>query len=310
MASQESQICNPLVSVVMPAYNAERYLTESLDSVLAQTLQNFELIVVDDGSTDKTLEILKSYQNRDDRVRVISRPNTGIVGALNDGLAAAKGEFIARLDADDIAFPERFSKQVAYLNEHPDCVVVGSYVLLIDSEGSPISEAEVMITHKEIDENHINGSPWQIYHTAVLMRRSIAEKIGGYREGYTAAEDVDFFMRMVEHGQVFNLPVPLTKYRQHLSSIGHTSENKQIANSYKAINDARQRRGLAPLKPEEYNTAPTHKFTLADHYRKWSWWALAYGNLKAARKYALAAFKQQPFSVESWRSVYCTLRGY
>src|SRR5437868_1739700 len=105
----------PLVSVVMPLYNAAVYLPAALDSILAQTLRDFELIVVDDGSRDRSPAILRRYQSRDPRLRVISRPNTGIVGALNDGLAVSRGEFIARMDADDISLPERFEKQVTYL---------------------------------------------------------------------------------------------------------------------------------------------------------------------------------------------------
>ncbi len=128
----------PAVSVVMPLYNARRHLASALDSVLAQTFTDFEIIAVDDGSRDDTLDLLRQYESRDPRVRVLSRPNTGIVGALNDGMRLARADLIARMDGDDLCLPDRFEKQVAYLQQHPDCVLVGSQVLLIDPDGEPI----------------------------------------------------------------------------------------------------------------------------------------------------------------------------
>ena len=109
---------SPLISVVTPVYNAGRYLRPAVESILVQTFRDFELIVVDDGSKDDSLAVLREYEANDHRVRIITRPNTGIVGALNDGLAAARGEFIARMDSDDLSTPERFEKQIAYLPCH------------------------------------------------------------------------------------------------------------------------------------------------------------------------------------------------
>jgi glycosyltransferase involved in cell wall biosynthesis len=310
MMAQESSSQTPIVSVLMPVYNAERYIEEALESVLNQTFENFEVITVNDGSTDGTLDILRRFEQQDARIRVVSRPNTGIVGALNDGLAVARGEFIARLDADDIALPERFSKQVDYLQNHPECVVVGSFVLLIDSDGNALHVMNLMQTHEEIDPVHIAGGAWQIVHPAVMIRKSAMEQIGGYRDGFPSAEDVDLFMRLAERGEVVNLPIVLTKYRQHLSSAGYASEKVQHNSGFDAINDARARRNLPPVDPNAYNTDLQKRSTLAEHYRKWSWWALNYGNTSTARKYAIAAVKSQPFSVDSWRTVYCSLRGY
>src|ERR1051325_1151561 len=112
----------PTVSVLLPVYNAERYLESALQSVLGQTFSDFEVIAVDDGSKDNSKKILERFAANDPRIRVISRPNTGIVGALNDGLAVARGEFIARMDADDVALPGRFQAQLDYLRGHPDCI--------------------------------------------------------------------------------------------------------------------------------------------------------------------------------------------
>ena len=115
----------PKTSVVMPMYNAERYVAGATGSILAQTFTDFEFVIVNDGSTDRSLEIVRHYERLDARVRVLSRPNTGIVGALNDGLSLARGEYIARMDADDIAYPHRLERQATYLDDHPDCVAVG-----------------------------------------------------------------------------------------------------------------------------------------------------------------------------------------
>src|SRR3954465_13575599 len=115
----------PIVSVVMPVYNAQRYLAEAVDSILAQTWRYFEFVIVDDGSTDRSPKLLERYAVRDSRIKLTLRPNTGIVGALNDGIAAASGEFPARMDADDVALPRRLEKQVAYLTELPKVMALG-----------------------------------------------------------------------------------------------------------------------------------------------------------------------------------------
>src|SRR5436305_9543595 len=126
----------PQVSVLMPVYNAIRYIGVAVDSVLSQTFSDFEFIIVDDGSTDGSAEILREYAGRDPRIRLISRPNTGLGFALNEALAVARAPFIARMDADDECLPERFEKQIQYLRNHPECVLLGSRVLWIDSDGA------------------------------------------------------------------------------------------------------------------------------------------------------------------------------
>lgn len=298
---------NPIVSVLMPVYNTERYVAEAVESILAQTFEDFEFIIIDDGSTDRSLEILRQYEQRDPRFRVISRANTGLVVALNEMLGLAQGKYLARIDSDDVALPERFAKQVEYMEQHPDCVVLGSRMLLIDSDGDPIREMVDLFTHEQID-NHLLEGIAQIYHATVLMRREAVENVGGYRDAYRAAEDVDLFLRLAECGHLVNLPDVLTKYRQHLTSQGYANRQLQIRSADAAANSARLRRSLPSL---ERNTADAiYQATTADHYRKWSWWALGGGNVSTARKYAIAAVQQQPLSLESWQAMYCSLRGH
>src|SRR5213082_3006291 len=129
---------SPVVSVLMPVYNAQRYLPAAVESILGQTFRDFEFIIIDDGSTDRSGEILRKFAAEDPRIKLISRPNTGYVVALNEALSCASGEFVARMDADDISLPTRFERQVAYLREHTDCVLVGTNVITMDSDGAMI----------------------------------------------------------------------------------------------------------------------------------------------------------------------------
>src|SRR4051812_26679567 len=125
---------SPTVSVLMAVYNGEQYLREAVNSILSQTFKDFEFIIIDDGSTDRSPELLASYARADSRVKLISRPNKGLTKSLNEGLHAARGEFVARMDGDDISLPERFERQVSYLREHPEVVLVGSRVEFIDPD--------------------------------------------------------------------------------------------------------------------------------------------------------------------------------
>src|SRR6476661_6105481 len=125
----------PPVSVLMPVYNAGRYVAEAVESILGQTYADFEFLIVDDGSTDRSRAILERYAARDPRIRLVSRPNTGYAAALNELLGLARGELVARMDADDVALPERLLRQVNYLRAHPEVVCVGTAVHLIDGGG-------------------------------------------------------------------------------------------------------------------------------------------------------------------------------
>ncbi|MEA2735824.1 MAG: hypothetical protein QOE14_2275, partial [Humisphaera sp.] len=152
----------PAVSVLMPVYNAARYLAEAVESILAQTFRDFEFVIVDDGSTDRSPAMLDEYAKRDSRIRIIRRPNTGIVGALNDAIAESKAALIARMDADDVSLPDRLEKQVAYLRDHAECVALGSRVVGIDPYGCVLFQSEHKLTHEEIDAELLNGVGWSI----------------------------------------------------------------------------------------------------------------------------------------------------
>jgi glycosyltransferase involved in cell wall biosynthesis len=298
----------PSISVCMPVYNAERYVAEAVESILDQTLGDFEFLIVDDGSTDGSRRILERYAARDPRIRLTSRPNTGLVGALNEMLAAAGCEFIARMDSDDAALPDRFERQVAYLRAHPEVVALGTRVLLVDPEGAPLREMFELQAHEEIDGAYIAGE-MAICHPTVMARAEAMRRVGGYRPEHFPAEDVDLWLRLAEIGRLANLPESLLKYRQHFRSIGNAQRIRQEGAIRIAIADARRRRGLPHDATGEAPASTRPEPTGLEHMRKWAWWALMSGYASTARGYAIRCWFRRPFSLESWRLLYCALRG-
>jgi glycosyltransferase involved in cell wall biosynthesis len=298
----------PSVTVLMPVYNNERHLKPAVASILEQSHADFEFIIINDGSIDGSSEILHDFAEKDSRIRLYERPNTGYCRALNEGLGYARGEFIARMDADDIAVPDRFGRQVAYLRDHPECVALGGRVLLIDDDDDPIREMCHEQTHEEIDAAHMEGKGGTIIHPAMMARRSAIEAIGGYDESFHFAEDLDFFLRLAEYGRVANLPEVVLHYRQHLSSIGYSKSETQQRSAVDVLRAAYKRRGL-PFPSGLDSVAPVI-FTVADVHRKWVWWALGDGHVASARKHARVALRRDPLNLESWRAVVCALRGH
>ncbi len=300
----------PLISVLMPVYNAERYLAEAVESILNQTLGDFEFLIVDDGSTDGSLRILERYASRDPRIRLTSRPNTGYLVALHEMLAVARGEFLARMDADDIALPERFERQVEYFRSHPEVVVLGTRILVIDHDGDPLEERCRAQTHEEIDMAHLvpsSASPG-ICHPALMMRTETLRRVGGYRAEYYPSEDGDLFLRLAEIGRLANLPDVHLKYRLHPQSTTRARGVEQYAVLLSAIADARRRRGLPPVPPPDSAPPPQTPDEL-EWWRFLGWMALKSGYTTTARKFGLRCCRRRPLSLESWRLLYCALRG-
>ena len=202
----------PKISVVLPAYNAERFLSEAIDSILCQTYANFELLAIDDGSSDGTKQLVEKYAKMDPRVRLVcNESNLGLIKTLNKGLIMAKGEYIARMDADDISLPERFEQQVRFLDSNPDVGLLGSMFYVIDSKG----KKEYIHYHPTSD----NLIRWRLLfgnafcHSAVMMRRSCVEKVGGYGT-FLHVEDLEFWSRLLQVTKASNLPIPLVKWRR------------------------------------------------------------------------------------------------
>ena len=188
----------------MPVYNAERYVGEAVRSILEQTFADFDFVIIDDGSTDRSTEILEQFAS-DPRIRLIRRPNTGYLRALNEGLALCQGEFIARMDADDVSLPDRLRRQIAFLDEHPECLMVGCALLRIDDDGDVLCEERLPEDHAEIEARLLEGRG-AIGHPAALIRRQALVELGGYREPFYGAEDHDLWLRLAERGRLANLP--------------------------------------------------------------------------------------------------------
>jgi glycosyltransferase involved in cell wall biosynthesis len=299
----------PTVSVVLPVRNAARYVRGAVESVLGQTLRDLEVLLMDDGSTDQSLEILSELALRDSRCRVIASPSRGIAATLNDGISRAAGELIARMDADDICWPERLAKQVDYLAQHPECVAIGCRIRLIDPEGMSIREMGDKFFHNDIDKANIQGYASFITHPTVVMRKEALLRVGGYCEDFIYAQDLDLFLRLAEVGQLACLPEVLLDYRQHTDSIAFKYSTTQVSFAREAVLRAHSRRGMPP--PDMASAGlPVSPISTAAVHRKWAWWALGAGNLATARKHAAQALRREPMSPASWRLVACVVRGY
>ena len=205
---------NPAISVVLPVYNAEDYVREAVESILAQSFTDFELIVINDGSTDGSGVILRELARRDARIVLVERPNDGLVSALNEGIKIARAELIARMDADDVAMPERFALQHARMVQEPELAVLGSFIRVTDKAGNIIRLREYPLTPKEAAHHVERDCP--VGHPTVMMWRDAVLKAGGYRKAFCHAEDYELWLRMSDLGYaIANLPQPLLNYRVH-----------------------------------------------------------------------------------------------
>lgn len=222
---------SPLVSVVMPVYNAEVFVEDAIRSVLRQSYGNFELIIIDDRSTDRTYEILKGFQAVDPRIRLTRLPsNRGIISALNQGLKAAQGKYIARMDADDISLPQRFSKQVAYLEAHPEIGILGCGVQNIDHTGKLSFIPTLLSDPLQVRWYVFFGSPF--YHPTVMIRKSLLDQFSlAYDPAHQHGEDYGLWARLLSHSQGDNLPEVLLYYRIHPESltVKYYREQRQMA---------------------------------------------------------------------------------
>jgi glycosyltransferase involved in cell wall biosynthesis len=210
----------PTVSVVMPAHQAEAYVDEAIRSILAQTLSDLELLVVVDASTDATQAIVEGYAERDPRVRPFTADVRSAAHARNIALEAARGEFVALMDADDVALPDRLEKQVAAARAHPDVVLWGTYMRRITAEGLAMGTVEVgSRTREEFAALDRTSSLVRLYGTVALFRREVQRRVGAFDPTFEPIEDAELWDRMVEHGPALVVPEVLQLYRQHDESL-------------------------------------------------------------------------------------------
>jgi glycosyltransferase involved in cell wall biosynthesis len=198
----------------MPVYNGERWLESSALSVIEQNFSDLELVIVDDGSLDKTPDIVAELTAADRRVRSLRKENSGIADSLNQGIAAARGEWICRLDADDLALPDRIERQLALATANPSAVLIGGDLATIDSDGSVVRAYSYPTEHNRLVKQLVHGGRF-FAHSAIMFRRDRAVALGGYRRRITRAEDHDLWMRLAETGTLHSVGTKVIHYRLH-----------------------------------------------------------------------------------------------
>ena len=219
---------DPVISVLMSVFNGALWLDESIKSVLDQTFKEFEFIIVDDGSTDESLEIIKRYARSDNRFVIIEKGNTGLADSLNCGIRIARGQWIARLDADDICMPDRLHLLYKYVESDPDLVLVGTDFIEIDEAGISLKKQCYPSAHSRLVRNlerHKRFFP----HSSAFIRTDIARQIGGYNVRIVRSQDHDFWLRLSDKGVVGCLNRPLVKIRKHGAQISNEESGmKQV----------------------------------------------------------------------------------
>ncbi len=297
----------PAISVLMAVYNSERYLVQAVESILNQTWRDFELIIIDDGSTDRSLAILQSYVAQDQRIHLISRENRGIPYTRNQLLSQASAELIATMDSDDVALPERLARQVAFLQQHPEVVCLGSAYELIDAKGRLLTQLPVPLDNEAIQRQILAGHA-AIFQPCAMMRRSVVQQVGGYDETMTQAEDLDLWLRLGEVGELANLPDVLVQYRLHANSVSEQDCALQRQKALEACQHAWQRRGIQakfeatePWRPGK-DRKSRHRFML-----QYGWWAFNSKQRQTAIIYSFKAIWALPWQPQGWKLLSCAL---
>ena len=216
----------PAISVLLSCYNGARWLDGAINSVLSQAFEDYEFIIVDDGSTDNSPEIIKRYAEQDARIVVIAKSNTGLADSLNVGIQQACGEWIARLDADDICEPARLEKQLAKARSNPSLVFIGSSLLVIDENGTVLKIFRYPASHGLLVRNLRTARKFPP-HSSAFYRTDVVRSIGGYRTRIRRSEDWDLWLRLSEVGQLAAMDEPLVRIRKHSGQISHDESGRR-----------------------------------------------------------------------------------
>lgn len=302
---------SPKVSVLMSVYSGEKYLREAIDSILNQTFTDFEFLIINDGSTDRTAEILQSYD--DPRIKIINNEkNMGLTKSLNKGLRMASGKYIARMDADDVSLSQRLEKEVNFLNQKKNIGLVGTYYLLINEKGSVLYAVKLLTDERELKEKLLIGN--QFGHGSVMFRRECIEKVGLYREEFKSSQDYDLWLRISEVYGVANIPEPLYKWRFTVKSISVAKKAQQDKYALFAIELAKERRQfgkdrLQTLEREEIDkllddsllkAKARNRKEKAQSYYFWGTILLGGKDYRDALKLLLKSFISNPLHKGTW----------
>lgn len=220
---------SPIVSVLMTVYNGEKYLKDAVKSILSQSFTDFEFVIVDDGSSDRSLEVLQEFN--DPRIRLVLRDHQGLVPALNAGLATCVGKYVARMDADDVADPSRLNTQCAYLDNHNDTDFVCSDIYTIDAGGRVSGEQCDRYDNDKLRDGLLFRKKIKpVIHPTIMARRDVLVRLGGYRE-FVSSEDHDLWLRAVDSHGFFRIPQKLLFYRIHGGGVSRAKGSLQSTSS-------------------------------------------------------------------------------
>jgi glycosyltransferase involved in cell wall biosynthesis len=294
----------PRLSVVMSVYNGEQYLKLAIDSVLSQTWRDFEFIIIDDGSTDGSQEIIRSYA--DPRIKLLTQDKHGLVYSLNRGIKAAAAEYVARMDADDISAPKRFEKQMAVLAADPTLTIVGSNYEMIDDAGRMIETVVRLTCDIDIKRQLFSHNP--LCHGSVVMDKAAVVAAGGYQD-VGPIEDYELWVRLFEHGARFaSIPEALYRWRNNPAGISSSAPERQLKLTHKVRAGLWQRK--APPDPGfwrlvagayRYLAVPRYRWRLAAQYAQDQYALLGLsgrsGALMQAAKLGLVVIAILPFTL-------------
>ncbi len=277
----------PAVSVVIPVFNAGKYLASAIGSIIDQTFSDWEMICINDGSTDCSPEILDWFAKQDPRIRVIHQSNMGVVAAANRGHEMVQAEFVCRMDADDIAMPNRISHQVEFLRKHSEYVAVSGSILEIDSDSQPLGLQRLPHDHDTIVQRLLFRETG-LFQPASIMRTEAFNKIGGFRSKYQWIEDHDLWLRLSQVGRLGNTDELILCYRLHASSCTWSMSHLRSELMTQLIREAQTERGVLETGREAV-TPPTRSFAGPG---KWARKAVRGGYPRTALKHLRSLWQQ------------------
>jgi glycosyltransferase involved in cell wall biosynthesis len=304
----------PFISVLMPVFNSSDYLPEAVASVTSQTCSSFELVVVDDGSSDGSLALLRKYASSDRRFRLVSRENRGLIATRNELLSLAQGEFVAWMDSDDVSARDRLARQLSAFESDPTLVCVGGAAQCIDPEGNYLNVERYPASHEEIVIEQMKGGAMRFPTT--MMRRTAALQVGGFREPFRIGEDLDFLLRLSQLGRMSNLPDVIYLYRQHLASVCKQLGSQWIEYRDCILDLARERdshgqdrlQSGGTVSLSMLPTVPTRRLA-SQTFAEWAAYAKENGDGALARRYAKAAVVALPWSMAGWKAMVSVFRA-
>ncbi len=314
----------PRLSVFMASYNGAAYVEASVVSLLTQSFRDFELVIADDGSDQPTLDILQRLAASDERVRVLPGTHLGQIGTLNRALAACRGALVARLDHDDLALPSRLAKQVAYLDTHPACVMVGTRTCFIDPAGRDLGGADAIRKMRNLPYAPMAFPPRVpfVHGSTPMMRADVFRAAGAFRPEFTAAEDRDISWRMAAQGIVARLGEPLVAHRLHETNLSKTGRRTQVLSHFFAdlsaialalgLDDAVARSAIVPggdFRPalEAYRTVLGARYPVDTYWqfhlaREGAWTLAGFDDSTAFLNAVGRSLAGNPLDVRRWRT--------